>query len=597
MNAVAERRVRREAADLSKLLSGVPYSLKSSLGREWRKLRGDGQGNDALRAANTFVREFAAELRTSALPMAADDTDIAGIARRQAYRLSLMHKRGAGTHDVLAEAGRMGILLRPTNEEEAEFLVKRVGDETWWRGRLRRAVTAAVEHAHIRLGDVHRKRSAYLTDDTSKRIKKRREAARKALAAATATNEAGYSATLEEMSKRSVANPAIRRTELMVRVRGMEELAKEAGWPGLFLTLTAPSKYHAHSRKYNGASPRETQTYLCTVWQRMRARFKKAGLAPFGVRVAEPHHDGTPHWHLLLWVPEEQQDDLLRIMREGALAEDGDEPGAKRHRFTVKRIDPRKGSAVGYIAKYIAKNIDGADIGDGDHESGLSASEGALRVSEWASCWRIRQFQPIGQPPVTVWRELRKAPVAAGADCILLGDMHRAANVGDWAAFSSAYRSLQGVKIGFEGQDVADTVTGEMVEPRNRYGEPVFVRAAVVVRDAAGNVVERIQTRLHEWSVKWGRSDVAEPDQPRAFDFQRSAASTWTGVNNCNQLAEARALDTDIAATSAAWEIELQGAIRDVWGPGGIPAHLQGPKRPQGQPPEGGRHVKPRGRP
>ncbi|MDN3519113.1 replication endonuclease [Aquisalimonas lutea] len=35
-----------------------------------------------------------------------------------------------------------------------------------------------------------------------------------------------------------------------------------------------------------------------------------------------------------------------------------DEPGASRHRFQVERIDPQRGTATGYVAKYVAKGID-----------------------------------------------------------------------------------------------------------------------------------------------------------------------------------------------------------------------------------------------
>lgn len=75
----------------------------------------------------------------------------------------------------------------------------------------------------------------------------------------------------------SVANPANRRRELMARMRGFEDLANEAGLAGAFFTLTAPSKYHSmqydgrRNNKYSGASPRETQKYLCKVWARTRA--------------------------------------------------------------------------------------------------------------------------------------------------------------------------------------------------------------------------------------------------------------------------------------------------------------------------------------
>ncbi|MEL5233833.1 replication endonuclease, partial [Serratia ureilytica] len=68
---------------------------------------------------------------------------------------------------------------------------------------------------------------------------------------------------------------------------------------GEFYTITAPSKYHAvHSAggfvsHWNGASPRETQKYLCGVWAKARAAIARAGIHVFGFRVVEPHHDGT----------------------------------------------------------------------------------------------------------------------------------------------------------------------------------------------------------------------------------------------------------------------------------------------------------------
>ena len=87
--------------------------------------------------------------------------------------------------------------------------------------------------------------------------------------------------------------------------------------------------------------------YLCKLFSRIRSKIKRDGIDYFGLRVVEPHHDGTPHWHMLFFVRPEHLDSLTDIIRDYALAEDGHEPGAQKHRFTVELIDWNKGSAVG----------------------------------------------------------------------------------------------------------------------------------------------------------------------------------------------------------------------------------------------------------
>ncbi|WP_162519881.1 replication endonuclease, partial [Aeromonas dhakensis] len=201
--------------------------------------------------------------------------------------------------------------------------------------------------------------------------------------------------SLDEAVKASIANPENRRHELVVRARGFSDVADEMGYVGLFFTWTAPSRFHPwktvkasqagkadstqENPKHDGSSPRDSQRYIGKLWERCRSALDRnismvpglPGLpAPlhcrrfraqrpnidgaakwrlggfwdsfkqyrlddpidyFGFRVVEPHHDGTPHWHLLIWVKPEHQHRLIGILQRYALSHDKGDLVRKRH--------------------------------------------------------------------------------------------------------------------------------------------------------------------------------------------------------------------------------------------------------------------------
>tara|TARA_B110000211_G_scaffold146093_1_gene166601 strand:+ start:19 stop:2361 length:2343 start_codon:yes stop_codon:yes gene_type:complete len=128
--------------------------------------------------------------------------------------------------------------------------------------------------------------------------------------------------SLIEAVKSGMANPANRRNELMLRIRETEELADEMGYVGVFYTITCPSRFHANSSKWHGETPKDAQNYLTQTWARARSKLNRRGLKYFGVRVVEPHADGCPHWHMMLFMPKNKLQEVNAILRWYFIQED-----------------------------------------------------------------------------------------------------------------------------------------------------------------------------------------------------------------------------------------------------------------------------------
>lgn len=418
--------------------------------------------------------------------------------------------------------------------EDALRAVLRLESPQWWLNRLRRIHARWREHLMIAAGYVQKKSSPYSSAPCLTEWLAQKKANREYLKAMELEDQdTGERISLIDKVAGSVANPANRRRELMTRMRGFEELAKLEGLAGDFYTLTAPSRYHAmqhngrRNNKYCGASPRETQQYLCKVWARTRAAWKRKGIRVFGFRVVEPHHDATPHWHLLLFMRPEKVEQARDIFRKYALREDGNEPGAWEHRLEFKPIEDALGSATGYIAKYISKNIDGFALdGEKDDETGEDLKEMSLRVSAWASRWSIRQFQQIGGAPVTVYRELRRL---GNRELVLhpeLETARQAADAGEW----DNYVLAQGGPL-VERDKLRIRLNYETTENGNAYGDDVQRITGIYCPITGSGSLIFTRTAQYKIVPKRQSADGVAVD----VGFSGGSAAPRSSVNNCTR--------------------------------------------------------------
>ena len=398
-------------------------------------------------------------------------------------------------------------------------LLERVRSVGWWVGAYSRECRRRSEQILRSIGYVSKNSGVYLSEYTFEGwVESQRRAAAMMEDAELVDAETGEVLPMADAVGSGVADLENRRAELMTRISGCEKIAESRGLIPLFLTLTCPSKFHLFAGgrdnpKYDGATPRDAADYLNRVWARIRAALGRAEIDLYGLRIAEPHHDGCPHWHLLLFVDPVQKIDLLEIVQGYSLEMDGGERGAEQRRVEIVELSGA-GGAAGYVAKYVSKNVDGFGVGDDFEAPGQLAKNTALRVRAWASVWGIRQFQFLGDPSVTVWRELRRvagdgsrAAAVSGVAAVAMA----AADVGDWAAFVQV---MGGPCLARVDRPIAPHYSEfKQVSQVKRVGVFGDVLRAVIGVSSAGVV---IVSRWREWVLSFKR-----------------ASAPWSRVNNC----------------------------------------------------------------
>ncbi len=170
-------------------------------------------------------------------------------------------------------------------------------------------------------------------------------------------NSTGQKFSLKDCIVSSNHNPHRYYGEIQNRINTLEQEATNANLTPVFLTLTLPSEFHKmkttgkgkliKNPKYNGTEPKEAVKVLTKMWGRLghdRSLKELTKMQRMYYRVNEPHKDGTPHTHILLFIPKEHIDRVEK---------------AFNHLFNPRanKFEKNIRSATSYIMKYINKTL------------------------------------------------------------------------------------------------------------------------------------------------------------------------------------------------------------------------------------------------
>jgi hypothetical protein len=319
-----------------------------------------------------------------------------------------------GIREAAKVSAWMGARMTPTDQMNTPQ-GRRAACERHHRRRLRKRAAKARQHIAALLGTIGAGGAAYADAYSLARWKERQMAAKAWGQAMALEFEDGERVALWDVME---ASRKARIAALYAQSLGLEELAQTRGLIPVFITMTLPPQFHPnprHGAPYGGRdwedapSPSDTDEALATMWARFRARCSASKIELLGPRVVEPHQDGTPHLHALLYVQPGQEAvidrHLTAICREPL-------PG-RRIASKMVVIDRNRASPASYVMKYLlktcgawedaAEHADGVERdGDDDHLAHLPA------VSAWASERRMRRFAWLGLHGLrTVWQRVR----------------------------------------------------------------------------------------------------------------------------------------------------------------------------------------------
>ncbi len=275
---------------------------------------------------------------------------------------------------------------------------------------------------------------------------------------------------------------------------------------------------------------------LCREWPRVcfgsSGEYAAIRTAHWHRRMAEPHHDGTVHWHLLCFMRKKDRRAITALLRKFAIREDREELGNNTGpRFKSELINPRKGTPTSYIAKYISKNIDGRGLaGEISKETGKSLRDNAEYVNAWASLHRVQQFRFFGIPGRQAYRELR---LLAGQAARQQGDKKAGAPVldnprldailaaADAGCFATYIMKQGGVLVPRKYHLIRTAY--EINEEPTAYGDHGIRVYGIWSPIAEGKICTH--------AVKWKMVRKAVDVQEAAAD--QGACAPWTRGNNC----------------------------------------------------------------
>lgn len=329
------------------------------------------------------------------------------------------------------------LIGKPVPGKTDEIKWRRVADPAWWRRQIRRHLRPAREQVWMAIAPTkirHASPDGLKEHATAQEEVEKYKQNHEVEGVDPMTGEI-FTINLPSRQKAELQRYA----ELMARAKGIGTLAGEKGLDMVKLvTLTVPSYMHCTTSQggrrrenpdWDGTTPGRAHNWAQARWQRFRAAMQRRAIELEFIITAQPHKDGTPHYHAVMWSKSEDWAEIEKVLRRAYEAEKAHGADRFKHGLKFDRIKGGTEGAVAYVSRaiaYISRAL-GDDAPEKDKQE-------AVEQSAWASIWSIKRYR-TSHDQVTLWRLLRRPDLNAGLAGQDAAEAKQAAERGDYALF------------------------------------------------------------------------------------------------------------------------------------------------------------------
>lgn len=271
-------------------------------------------------------------------------------------------------------------------------------DAAWWTRYLRRHATRAGLMIAQALGLVGQGQP-YADVHTTGRWQERQDCNRVWGERTDMVSDDGDRVRLIDMMDSAAAAAMAR---VYGQLLGMQALGDQRGLVPVFFTVTLPGEWHPNPKHghragtvWNECSAEEARQQLQKDWRSFRKNIKRPGWTAYGLRVIEPHQDGTPHLHAMEWIKPEDVLHVMKTLRRTF--------GSARRAKAVRILPRRKHAArpASYLLKYLVKSLNDSKAAEAAASGRTSGDDGCHLTHHtehraWASAINARRWDLTG---------------------------------------------------------------------------------------------------------------------------------------------------------------------------------------------------------